>query len=33
VLEKQMNEAITSIEALDGVRGSVTRIRMESLSS
>ncbi|MFQ5487229.1 MAG: homoserine dehydrogenase [Gammaproteobacteria bacterium] len=31
VLEKQMNEAIRRIEALDTVEGPVTRIRMESL--
>ncbi len=31
VLEKQMNEAIRRIEALDTVEGQVTRIRMESL--
>ncbi len=31
VLERQMNEAIRRIEALDTVEGKVTRIRMESL--
>lgn len=31
VVEKQMNDAIERIEALDGVRGSVVRIRMEHL--
>ncbi|HHH36133.1 MAG TPA: homoserine dehydrogenase [Gammaproteobacteria bacterium] len=31
VLERQMNEAIRRIEALDTVEGEVTRIRMESL--
>ena len=32
VLEKQMNAAIARIEALDSIRGSVTRIRMEHLA-
>jgi homoserine dehydrogenase len=32
VLEKQMNAAIERIEALDSIRGSVTRIRMEHLA-
>lgn len=32
VVERQMNEAIARIEALDAVQGEVTRIRMETLS-
>jgi len=32
VLEGRMNEALARIEALDSVRGSVTRIRMEPLA-
>ncbi|QVL49346.1 MAG: homoserine dehydrogenase [Thiocapsa sp.] len=32
VIERQMNEAIARIEALDSVQGEVTRIRMETLS-
>jgi homoserine dehydrogenase len=32
VIERQMNEAIARIEALDSVKGEVTRIRMETLS-
>jgi homoserine dehydrogenase len=32
VREGQMNQAIASIEALDSVEGSVTRIRLEHLS-
>jgi homoserine dehydrogenase len=32
VLEKQMDAAIARIEALDSIRGSVTRIRMEHLA-
>lgn len=32
VVERQMNEAIARIEALDSVPGEVTRIRMETLS-
>jgi len=32
VLERQMNAAIARIEALDSIRGSVTRIRMEHLA-
>jgi len=32
VVEKQMNEALMRIEALDSVRGSVMRIRMETLA-
>ena len=32
VLERQMNEAIEKIEALDVIRAGVTRIRVESLS-
>ena len=31
VRERQMNEAIAAIEALDTIRGNVTRIRVESL--
>jgi homoserine dehydrogenase len=31
VRERQMNEAIAGIEALDTIRGNVTRIRVESL--
>ena len=31
VLEKNMNEAIRRIEALDDIDGEVTRIRVESL--
>ncbi len=33
VMEKQMNEAIAQIEALDSIHGSVTRIRVESLDA
>ena len=33
VREQQMNEAIRQIESLDSVQGSLTRIRMEHLSS
>ena len=33
VREQQMDEAIQQIESLDSVQGSVTRIRMEHLSS
>ncbi len=33
VLEKQMNQAISNIEALASIHGEVTRIRMESLGS
>ena len=33
VFEKKMNEAIRQIEALDVIEGTITRIRMESLSS
>ena len=32
VLEKQMNSAIASIAALEGVQGEVTRIRVEHLN-
>ncbi|MCG6895995.1 MAG: homoserine dehydrogenase [Thiocapsa sp.] len=32
VIERQMNEAIARIEALESVQGAVTRIRMETLS-
>ncbi|GMR07147.1 MAG: homoserine dehydrogenase [Gammaproteobacteria bacterium] len=32
VMEQQMNQAITDIEALDNISGSVTRIRVEDLS-
>ena len=33
VLERQMNEAIEKIEALDVIRAGVTRIRVESLAA
>ena len=33
VREKQMNQAITSIEQLDGITGKVARIRLETLDS
>ncbi len=33
VVEERMNNAIRQIEALDSIRGSVTRIRLESLAS
>ena len=32
VLERQMNEAIARIEALDSIRGAVTRLRVEQLA-
>ena len=32
VLERQMNEAIARIEALDSVKGEVVRVRMENLA-
>jgi hypothetical protein len=31
VQEKQMNDAISMIEALDSISGNVVRIRLESL--
>ena len=33
VLEKNMNDAIAKIEKLDAIHGTVTRIRVESLSA
>ena len=33
VLERDMNDAISKIEALGSIRGEVTRIRMETLDS
>jgi homoserine dehydrogenase len=32
VLERQMNGAIARIEALDSIRGAVTRLRVEQLA-